>query len=272
MVMPVMMFSLVIALITFWFDEQVVPSVSVRSKALTQEIIRSRSSASSDPIAKTIVQENKLVLAIVARNVNPVSQTLEGVVLIAYDGHEHESYIMRAKELQFDFNRKEHWRIQGGLTLTDANFTYITHASDAWPSQIPKIEGTIDDITAERNDEFDLMSMRSLKASIEKHRKLRDWTFAEIANAEYGYWNKISVPIAAFVFGTLGAVLGIRNHRTGTAVGFALAIAIIFGYVTLASFMNIFATGGILPAYVASFSPITLGFVASVIIMWRRNV
>jgi lipopolysaccharide export system permease protein len=96
-------------------------------------------------------------------------------------------------------------------------------------------------------------------------------TNGEIANYEYGYWNMISVPLAALVFGTLGAVLGIRGHRTGTSTGFALSIAIIFGYVTLANFMNVWAMGGVIPAYVASFAPLAVGMVVALYIMWRRN-
>jgi lipopolysaccharide export LptBFGC system permease protein LptF len=77
--------------------------------------------------------------------------------------------------------------------------------------------------------------------------------------------------MAAFIFGTLGATLGIRNQRTGTSVGFAIAIAIIFSYFALANFMSVFSQGGIFPPYVASFAPIAIGLIASGVIIWRRN-
>ena len=61
------------------------------------------------------------------------------------------------------------------------------------------------------------------------------------------------------------------DEGTGTAAGFALAVGIIFGYMMLSQFMNVWAQGGFIPAYAASFAPVVLGFIASWIIMWRRN-
>ncbi|MBC8065622.1 MAG: LptF/LptG family permease [Chlorobia bacterium] len=119
--------------------------------------------------------------------------------------------------------------------------------------------------------------MRELREVIEKDDKAaktpggRLLKPSENRNYQYGYWNKIALPLAAFIFGTLGAALGIRNHRTGTAAGFALAVAIIFGYFTVANFMNVWALNGAIAPYVASFSPIAIGFIAAVFIIWRRN-
>ena len=96
-------------------------------------------------------------------------------------------------------------------------------------------------------------------------------TVEQYRNREYWLWNKFAVPLAAFVFGVLGAALGIRSHRAGTATGFALAVAIMFAYMTLANFMNVWAMGGVIPPYVASFTPIILGLGAALVIMWRRN-
>lgn len=268
---PVMVFSIVIALVTFWFNEQVVPSATVRSKKLTDIVTHSKKIQFSEPVVRTVIKDHKLQMVIAAKTVEPATRILKGVSVIFYDSQEHESYIMFARELVFDEGNPRKTRVQGGFTLTDAGFQNVIHGTEAWPSQLPKLDETFAELTAERQDEFDLLSMKELRASIEMHRAKKDWSVHDMNNAEYGYWNKIAVPFAAFVFGTLGAVLGIRNHRTGTAAGFALAIAIIFGYTALASFMNVFALGGTLPPYVASFSPITLGLVASAYILWRRN-
>lgn len=300
-VVPVMAFSFIIALVTLWFDEQVVPSATQRSKSLQDQIIASKGIKVNQPFARPIVQDGKLKATIAAENVDILRNALEGVTIISYgetdklgpngkavigkDGKPvkevREQYYLHAKEIVYEGLTQalkngfggslSHWRVQGGMTLVPADYSNVIHSESAWPDEVPTIPQSFADLTADRKDEFDLMSMNELKQEIEKHRQLKDWTPAEISNGEYGYWNKLSVPLAAFVFGTLGAVLGIRNHRTGTASGFALAIAIIFGYVTLANFMNVWASGGVLPAYVASFAPISLGFIASGIIMWRRN-
>jgi len=280
-VMPVMVFSLLIAGATFLFDEQVVPNSSVRSKQLLDEISHSTKIKYNQPIALTYVQNQKLRLGILARNVDPATRTLQGVTLVVYDDQEREAYLLMADTLS-DEGLASHggdlsnaatsgWRLKGHVRVTDANFKDVMTSQEAWPSELPHITKGFAELTAERNDDFDSMSMKQLRATIQRHQTDQDWKPKDILNAEYGYWNKIATPLAAFIFGTLGAVLGIRNHRTGTMSGFALAIAIIFGYVTLLNFMNVWALGGHIPPYVASFSPLTLGLIASGIIMWRRN-
>jgi len=271
-VTPVAVFSLLIALVTFWFDEQVVPSATAKSLAVMREIVSKKGIKGDQAIARPYVSDGKLQAFINARNFNVASQSFQGVTLLTYDKKGDLAWILQAKEMQFDpSNPAQKWRIEGGGELVSADFTQFVHVNEAWPRQIRAIDNTFAELTAERKDEFEAMSMMELKDAIEKHRAKRDWMASEIANAEYGYWNKIATPMASFVFGVLGAVLGIRNHRTGTATGFALAIAIIFGYLTLINVMNVWAQGGFIPAYAASFAPITVGFIASWIIMWRRN-
>lgn len=272
-VAPVATFSLAIALVTFWFNEQIVPNAAAQSLRVMKEIAASKGIRANQPVAFTLVEKGKLRGFLNAQNVNPATRALQGVTLFSYDEKEQPSWVLHAKEMQFDrTNPAKKWRIEGKAQLVSPDYSQFIDFEGAWPQQIGSPAASFDEIVAERKDEFETMNMADLKKSIETHRERGDWKAAEIANAEYGYWNKISVPMAAFVFGTLGAVLGIRNHRTGTASGFALAVGIIFGYMMLANFMSYWAQGGFLPAYIASFSPVIVGFVASWIIMWRRNV
>jgi lipopolysaccharide export system permease protein len=269
-VAPVALFAVFIAIGTFLFNETVVPSATARSAQLLTQIATSKQVRAAQPQAKTIVEDNRLRLAIIAKNINILDQTLQGVTLVVFDDEGRESLIMLAKELQY--TDKDDWRIRGGATVISPTGRFVSPIDgDIWPEKIVKPNTSFGDLIKERDDDFDAQSMRQLLANIKRHRELRDKTTEQLANYEYGYWNKLSVPLAAIVFGTLGAVLGIRNHRTGTAAGFALAVGIIFGYVTLANFMNVWAQGGVLPAWAASFAPIVIGLVCSGVIMWRRN-
>src|ERR1041384_8353336 len=113
--------------------------------------------------------------------------------------------------------------------------------SEVWPDQIPLLNMSPEDIFAGQTTDPAVWSMAELMSRVRKGRESGNLTPKQIRNYEYQYWNKIALPLAAFIFGTLGATLGIRNHRTGTATGFALAVAIIFGYFTIANFMNVWA-------------------------------
>ena len=124
----------------------------------------------------------------------------------------------------------------------------------------------------DQKDDYDAYSLAGLRDKIAQMKRDGNKEARQVNDYEYGYYNKFSVALAALVFGVLGAVLGIRNHRTGTASGFALAVGIIFGYIALANFMNEWAKGGLLPPWAASFAPLCIGAAACGVIIYRRNL
>lgn len=269
-VQPVMLFSLAIAIVTFGFNEVVVPSAASRAKTLMIELAdKAGKGNDGDPVSFPLTSKRKLRAYVVARSFNLSAQTMRGVTIVAYDDEGKVSHYLSAPEMEY--RGENDWRMRGRSQLIDAKGGYVLNTIEAWPDFIPEITQTPADLLRQGNNDPDLLSMREVRAEIEKGRVDGGLTESRLRNMEYWYWNKISVPLAAFIFGTLGAVLGIRNHRTGTAAGFALAVGIIFGYVTLANFMNVWAQGGVLPPWAASFAPLVLGLVASGIIMWKRN-
>ncbi len=269
MVWPVIVFSIVIACVTFVFNERVVPEATARSNEVINDIARSSNVRTGQPTAFTQVENGKLRAVIAAKDIDVSSRRLKGVTILGYDDNGQERYIGFAKELEF--RGVDDWHVLGGMDVIDLRGNAQYHFDEAWPQQLPGIKKSFQDVINPRTNDYDRYTMAELLARIRDAKRDGSMTPSQIADSEYGYWNKISVPLAAVIFGALGAVLGIRNARTGTATGFALAIAIIFGYVTLANFMNVWALGGLMPAWVASFAPILIGAVTSGVIMWRRN-
>lgn len=268
---PVTAFSVVIAVVAFACNEAFVPVASRRVLELTTEISKMTNLKASRPVTQAFSENGKVRFFISARAIDILTQQMQGVVITALDDDEKPAYTLTCERLEF--HGEEDWRILGKAKLTAINTPRdqapnVVYLEDGvWPSKVPKVRATIADMIADRKDEFDTMSMATLHDKIEKSKLHKSETPDTIHNMEYGYYNKVSVPLAAFIFGSLGAVLGIRNHRTGTATGFALAIGIIFGYVMLGNFMSLL----MIPAWMASFTPIFLGVGASLWITWARN-
>jgi lipopolysaccharide export system permease protein len=269
-VQPVMLFSFAIALATFGFNEVIVPGAASKAKQLINDLANQGTRQEGSPISFPLASKGKLRGYVVARSLNPGARTMRGVTIVAYDEKTGQTtHYLQAPEMEYRSERD--WHIRGNSKILDANSGYEINATEAWPEFLPSITKSPADLLRLGNNDPDILSMREIRAEIDRARTDGDVPDARIRNMEYWFWNKISVPLAAFIFGTLGAVLGIRNHRTGTAAGFALAVGIIFGYVTLANFMNVWAQGGVLPPWAASFAPVILGLIASGIIMWKRN-
>jgi lipopolysaccharide export system permease protein len=207
---------------------------------------------------------------VMAQDLNLADQTLSGVTLKAIGSDGKPTFFLEAAGLHYESNKE--WRILGPATLMSADgrdFSKIP--GDLWPGQLPKLKTPPEDIGAKELNNPDYFTVSEVRELIAKSQFDKSITPEKRRNFEYWLWSKFSVPLAAFVFGILGAALGIRSHRAGTATGFALAVGIMFAYMTIANFMNVWAMGGVIPPFVASFTPIVLGLGAALVIMWRRN-
>lgn len=283
LITPVSAFALFVAAAAFLMNETIVPAAAKQSARLLDEIARSLDGTNFKDTSYPIMEDGKLKAMVVAKDFAPSLGVMRGATVIGFGEDDLPTAYMYANELQFDakaFREKggTGWRIRGNAQITKADGTEVIELMDgAWPPEMPAAKFSIGDLLSKGLKSFEVLSMRELGDVIHKNELASQTPGArtlnpkELRNYQYGYWNKIALPLAAFIFGTLGAALGIRNHRTGTAAGFALAVAIIFGYFTVGNFMNVWALNGSIPPYIASFSPIAIGFVAAIVIIWRRN-
>ena len=98
-----------------------------------------------------------------------------------------------------------------------------------WPSEIPKVTCTPNDLISRRLMDLDALSISEIKFQIDQAKKDPYFDSAQKINLEFGFWNKIALPFTALVFGLVGAPLGIRNQRVSAASGFWVAILVTFG-------------------------------------------
>lgn len=104
-----------------------------------------------------------------------------------------------------------------------------------------------------------MMSFRDLRAKINRGIAAGEDTLGE----EVDLWEKLSLPLASMIFGLVGAPLGVRPHRGSKAMGFGIAIGIIFGYWVLYRWMYILGKGGSIPPFIASFTGCGVGLLVA---------
>ena len=274
---PVVIFSLIVALIAFGTDETVVPLASQKSEQIASAITMHLNPNKMNPVTQPIIQKGKVLGMVIARNADISNGALRDATVVVYDPRTgQDQWYLWAHTLKFDpslINTTDGgWSIEGGATLLSANGTTYTKINNrAWPPVVPKPRFSVQDLLASQLKNLDVLSMSGIAKEINRLRENPHVDKSQIRNLEFGYWNKIALPIAALIYGLLGAPLGIRNSRSSTAAGFAIAVAIIFGYVTLINVLNVYAMGGVLPPWVASFTPVMAGFIAAILIIRSRN-
>lgn len=268
--MPVAVFGLVVSVLTFWFNETLVPGAAMRASAVQIDVSRQLKGISLRPIGQPVYERGELRAMVVARDFSLGSRTLRGAAIITYDEQGKEAFVLFANELEY--RETDDWRIRGGGSLQSADGrTYVILEGDVWPEQVEKLSLTFEDLITGLLKDLDSMSMKQMRQQIVRARENTRIKPSQIANLEYGYYNKISLPLAAMIFGLVGAPLGIRNHRTGAAAGFWTSIMIIFGYMLLTNFMAVYAQGGVIPSYAASVTPLLIGLVFAIVTIHRKN-
>lgn len=268
---PVAVMGFLVFLLAFGFSNYLVPSASYKALVLRSQIDKTVKDRTEHSTYRPIYDGGYLQALLVARDFDLTNRTLKGAYIISFDKSGNPTFYLEAAELEFTDEKQ--WRISGGARLIPADGgPSIKILGDAFPDEVPNPDVTPEDLIAQSLNDLDVMSMARMKEQIARERANPQAKASQIANLEFGYWNKIALPLAALVFGLVGAPLGIRNHRTGTATGFWLSVIIIFGYMLLSNVMSILAQGGRLPAWLASFSPIAVGLVVAAILIHRRNI
>ncbi|MFM9872045.1 MAG: LptF/LptG family permease [Fimbriimonadaceae bacterium] len=278
-IMPVAAFGLGVSLLTYFVTDYVVPAASLQASAMRETVEKSIDSSKMRETSAPIREKDKLVAYLVAKDFNLADRTLTGVTIFKFDPDGKTDSIFEIEKLKFDDLEKWQAYGEGQITFITEDKTLeirkvagkLTYYEGFWPEGIPQPTESPEDMSAPSQNDLDVFSSRDIKRILKQ--KADDGTLdqSQKTNLEFGFWNKFAVPFAALIFGLVGAPLGIRNHRTGTATGFALSIGIIFGYMMITNTLSIAAQGGGLPVWLASFGPIVVGGIFAIELIRRKN-
>ena len=96
--------------------------------------------------------------------------------------------------------------------------------------------------------------------------------YSEARGKEVNLYGKIALPLAAMIFGLLGAALGCNTQRGGSkTVGFGMAVFIVFLYYVFYRSMWVVGQNGGLPPMLASFLADIVGFTIAVVLAVRAS-
>lgn len=111
-------------------------------------------------------------------------------------------------------------------------------------------------------------SFRQLQAEIEAEQAKG----IDTRGKEVDLYGKIALPLASLIFGVVGAALGLNTQRGGgKAVGFGVAIFIVFLYWVFYHAMFVVGKNGGLPPMLSSFLADIVGAVAGLILAFRAS-
>lgn len=136
-------------------------------------------------------------------------------------------------------------------------------------AHLPKLALSPDELANENKNPEDLTSdeMKQQIAQL-KHDKGEPYMVNKLATR---YAQRFSTPFTCIIFALIGAPLGLRHHRSSSAVGLGVSLLVIFVFYFVAVYLSTFGDNGRISPEVAAWSPIALGTILGIILIWRAN-
>lgn len=269
---PVFLFSLAAAVLAFAINETIVPKAASQATALSTEIKKELSDVKGTRTAfQSITGKSGVVALVGARDLNLIDQVLSGVTITTFDNLGEHAWVVMIEK--FKYVGEGDWKIIGKASVHNYKGDWVADIKEgAWPKQVEKPVFTPENLLAGIADDMDVFSFRQFIEEIDRKKKDPLASPRQIANLEFGMFNKIAIPLGALVFGLLGAPLGLRNSRTGVGTGFAVSIVLSFMYLMIVNTLAVYSKSGAIPPWFASFAPVVLGLVAACVAIAKKNV
>ena len=268
-VAPVAVFGLVVSVLGYWFGDYVVPQSAIRATALQKELSKQADTKGRQDTSQSLFDHGKLVGFLYAQDFSLAKRTLTDVNILTFDKSGRPETLFTVDLLKFDTLEK--WQAVGKAKVYFVGTGLTVDANGLWPDTVAKPEMSPEDLAAVDLNNLDSFSSAEFAERIKRMKMRPDHTLKQLRNLEFGFWNKFSLPLSGFVFGLVGAPLGIRSHRAGTATGFWQSILIIFTYMLVANSLSIMAQAGAIPSWMASFGPVIAGVIVGIELIRRKN-
>ncbi|MGE4170417.1 MAG: LptF/LptG family permease [Candidatus Margulisiibacteriota bacterium] len=246
LVVPVVAVGLVVSLMTIWFNESIVP----RATYSAEKLFRSFSEKDQPKLKKNINFTEYDGQGMPLRIINVLeieNGDLRHITVAEYD-HGSLSRLIRA----------EHgaWVDSGGWAFQEGTM-YVFPVENpekaifmVFDKEVIDIKINPLDLTS-RPKSVEEMTSKELKKSIEFQRQ----TGRDPINDILRFHMKFSVPFASLIFAILGAAVGVRPHRSSSALGLGISLVIILVYYVLISVGMGLGLSHAIPAWVAAWMP-----------------
>ena len=263
-VLPAIILSIIMTIITFTFNDSIVPisnrisESTLRSslgKTISSEqgkhIMFSRYGSQYDPsnnkVSKSQENLTHIFYAKFFRN-----NMMEQVTLLDFSQIGYEQ-ILKAEKAKY--NQLENlWDFYNGRLMvikkngetSTVNFSTYQFPLGEGPQELAKIPSDANDMTVSQAINAEALYKKA--GNIKESRRMR-----------VRIQEKFTLPIACLVFGLIGSSFGIRaNSRSSKSQGFGLSVLMIFFYYVISFFSSSLGVKGILNPVLAAWLPVFL--------------
>jgi lipopolysaccharide export system permease protein len=262
LVLPALILSIIVTVITFFFNELLVPAANQRATSiLTTALKQDKPTFKKDniivPEYKEIdrngTKEQVLIRLFYAEKFD--GKTMTGLTIIDRSQQDKGlSQILNAQSAIWNVD-KSTWDFSNGtiyLIAPDASYRNIVTFQHQ-QLQLPK--SPFDLAAPDKNPEE--MSVAELMEYADTIRLSGDKK--KILSVAVKTQSKLAFPFVCIVFGLIGSAMGIKPQRSGKATSFGVSVLMIFGYYLIMFVCNALGQAEIISPFFAGWLPNFIG-------------
>jgi lipopolysaccharide export system permease protein len=274
LVLPVVMLSLLLAVITFGFNEAVVPAANYQSEVLlNQALKRNKPDFRDRDIVYQEFQSVKQpdgdrdkVLARLFYAKQFDGERMKGLTVLDFS-QQGLSQIVAAETAAWNPGENAWDFFNGQIYVVAADGSYRNIIKfEQQQLQIPRAPL---DLAKKGRRDFREMSILELQDYLNLVQQGGDRQ--EVNKTNLRIQQKIAFPFVCVVFGLIGATIGTRPKRTGKGTSFAISLLVIFAYYVLIILCDYLGRFEILTPLLAGWAPTLFGLAVAGLLLVRAS-
>ncbi len=260
---PVMITAFVVSMAAIVLNEEVVPAANAGYSYIVRYEIEKNSRPKSQEhiIVKDINKDGQIERLTYAQNFMADTNTMNKVSIQEFE----DGKLARVENAESAVWQADRWIMYNG-TITDINEEGAINHVLKFAQQIMPVKKNPDNISREQKKP-DEMSMKELKETIAVLKR----EYAKTSNYEVELYQRVSIPLASFVFALIGTPLGLSPNRSSSSIGLGLSIIIIFMYYTVLTVSGALGQGGAIPPLVAAWIPNMAGTLVGIYLIYKAS-
>ena len=259
---PVFIIAFFVSIFAVMFAEFVVPQANAAySNVVRNEIVRNTAPKSQEHIVIKDVRGGALERLTYARKFEESTSTMYAVASQEFDN----GRLVRIENAEKAVWQDNRWIMYKGTILDLTTEGKIDRTMNFEQQEMP-MDKSPSSISTEQKKP-DEMTIKELK----QHIKILQSEYVNAALYEMLLHQRITTPMASFIFALIGTPLGLQPNRSSSSIGLGISIIIIFIYYIIMTITTALGEGGALPAFIAAWLPNIAGIIAGYLLIRRAS-
>ncbi len=257
---PVVIVAFFVSIFAVVFNELVVPaSNTAYSDVVRNEIQKNSAPKSQEHIINKEIKDGVLQRLVYARK-------LEDGIMYAISIQEFEQdNLVRMENAEKAVWEKDRWVMYNGV-IHDLTTEGAIDRTMHFQQQITPIVKAPSAIAGEQK-KAEEMTIKELKQHIDILRR----ESVKANKYEVELHQRLSIPMASFIFALIGTPLGLQPNRSSSSIGLGISIIVIFIYYTIMTVTTALGQGGALPPALAVWIPNIIGIIAGSLLIRQAS-